>query len=205
MLVHRESFCPLRETDNLIFIQCEVQYAPYMIFVIDFWFAGVEKNCKCFVYVCVRFWNLLKSFALYCIFWWLFLFIVYRRAPRHRVSSIPGPTRRADTDFAFGSDQNSFSSLKWQKQKPPVPSFLLHFLRQRSSSQEVERAREKRIRCISAIRNRLQIKLWKFSGSAPFEVRGQKTAERKLFLECYDFFFFILPPFCLFSLFFPPL
>lgn len=44
MLVHRESFCPLRETDNLIFIQCEVQYAPYMIFVIDFWFAGVEKK-----------------------------------------------------------------------------------------------------------------------------------------------------------------
>lgn len=137
MLVHRESFCPLRETDNLIFIQCEVQYAPYMIFVIDFWFAGVEKNCKCFVYVCVRFWNLLKSFALYCIFWWLFLFIVYHRAPHHRVSSIPDYI-----DFTFGSDQNSFPSLQWQKQKPSVPSFLLHLLQQHSSSQEVEKSKE---------------------------------------------------------------
>ena len=26
----------VRETDNLTFIQCEIQYAPYRIFVIDF-------------------------------------------------------------------------------------------------------------------------------------------------------------------------
>lgn len=30
------AFVVVRETDNLTFIQCEVQYAPYMIFVIDF-------------------------------------------------------------------------------------------------------------------------------------------------------------------------
>lgn len=48
------AFVLIRETDNLTFIQCEVQYAPYMIFVIDFDLPSGE-NCKCFVYVCVRF------------------------------------------------------------------------------------------------------------------------------------------------------
>lgn len=42
-----------RETDNLIFIQCEVQYAPYMIFVIDFDSPDVEKTVNVlFMYVC---------------------------------------------------------------------------------------------------------------------------------------------------------
>lgn len=53
LLIHRERLFPSEETDNLIFIQCEVQYAPYMIFVIDFDSPGVEKTVNVlFMYVC---------------------------------------------------------------------------------------------------------------------------------------------------------
>lgn len=157
------------------------------------WFAGCGENCKCFVYVCVRFWNLLKSFALYCIFWWLFLFIVFIERPRAASDRRHGGSVRRRTgqiivgvDDGGDSDGSKMSSveLQMQKKKKKKEKHVFSFF---PSATHKEEKKTKRLRSISPIRNRLQIKLWKFSGSVAFEVRRQKT-EGRLFLEHYYLF-----------------
>lgn len=162
------------------------------------WFAGCGENCKCFVYVCVRFWTLLKSFALYCIFWRLFLFIVVW-------SVLTQPAIFAMT--ALCPDGTARLLLPWTTMTTTTAAkchywgfFLFIFFH---SATLKSKWKTKWLCTISPIRNRLEIKLWKFSGSVVFEVCRQKT-EGRLFLERYYLFApFLSFLFVFFPLYFP--
>lgn len=95
----------------------------------------------------------------------------------------------------------SSSELQMQKRRKEKKKTLFSFFPSATHKEE-KRGETKRLRSISPIRNRLQIKLWKFSGSVAFEVCRQKTEER-LFLEHYYLFAPFLSLLFVFFLYFP--
>lgn len=147
---------------------------------------------------------LLKFIKVFCIVLYILMTLLV-----HCLSQSPAPPSQLRTGSPLDGPTQTLRSARTKivsrrlSGKSGSRPFLLPvcaFCNSVAAHKKRKKAREKRIRCISPIRNRLQIKLWKFSGSAAFEVRRQKTAEQKLFLERYDFFLF---PSSLLSVCFP--
>lgn len=153
---------------------------------------------------------LLKFIKVFCIVLYILMALLvhcfYRASSCSQPSSpwrLCAPTDRPDYCWRGRRrrqqrQQNVISGTPNAKKEKKKEKHVFSFF---PSATHKEEKKTKRLRSISPIRNRLQIKLWKFSGSSvAFEVRRQKTGER-LFLEHYYLFAPFLSFLFVFSLF----
>lgn len=134
---------------------------------------------------------LLKFIKVFCIVLYILMALLvhcfYRASSCSQPSSpwrLCAPTDRPDYCWRGRRrrqrrQQNVISGTPNAKRKKKKEKHVFSFF---PSATHKEEKKTKRLRSISPIRNRLQIKLWKFSGSSvAFEVRRQKTGDRLFF------------------------